>query len=162
MDAATRYHLRWADAQDAETVTNLVQQLLSEISQQIGKDAFKVDAASTTHTVRRWLEQGHYQALLAYDDEQPVGVATIAQSHALYAGGMIGIIQEFYVAAGLRSGGLGAQMLDRVGELARRRNWFALELCTPPLPEFDRTLSFYQKHDFQAVGGRKMRRALQP
>jgi GNAT superfamily N-acetyltransferase len=75
---------------------------------------------------------------------------------------MIGIIQEFYVLARLRSGGLGAQMLDRIGELARRRSRFALELCTPPLPEFDRTLAFYERHDFQPVGGRKMRRAVEP
>lgn len=159
---ASRYHLRWADAQDADTVSDLVQRLLMEVSSSIGKEAFKVDMATATHTVRRWLEQGHYQALLAFVDEAPVGVATIAQSHALYAGGMIGIIQEFYVQAGLRSSGLGAQMLDRIGELARRRNWFALELCTPPLPEFDRTLAFYQRHEFQAVGGRKMRRTIQP
>lgn len=153
------FQLRWAQAQDAGVVANLVHQLLDEVSARAGFEAFSVDEATSEQTVRRWLEQGHYQALLAYDGDKPVGVATIAQSFALYAGGPIGIIQEFFVESPLRSSGLGAQLLDRIGDLARRRNWSALELCTPPLPEFDKTLAFYRRHGFQPVGGRKMRRS---
>ncbi len=154
------FQLRWAQAQDATIVASLVHQLLDEVSSRLGADAFKVDEPTSEQTVRRWLEQGHYQALLAYDADKPVGVATIAQSFALYAGGPIGIIQEFFVQPELRSSGLGAQLLDRIGDLASRRNWSALELCTPPLPEFDKTLHFYKRHEFQPVGGRKMRRTL--
>lgn len=160
MDEPVIFHLRWADASDAEIVATMVHRLLIEISDRTASTAFYVDQAASAQTARRWLELGHYQALLAYEDEQPLGVATIVQSYALYAGGAIGVIQEFFVAKQARSSGLGTLMLERIGELARRRGWQALELCTPPLPEFDRALSFYQHHDFKPVGGRKMRRSL--
>ncbi|WP_373888325.1 GNAT family N-acetyltransferase [Massilia sp. YMA4] len=75
-------------------------------------------------------------------DDQPAGVITVTESHALYAGGRIGIVQECYVGPAYRSHGVGA----------------ALELCTPPLPRFERTLAFYQRHGLVPVGGRKMRR----
>ncbi len=160
MDEPVSFHLRWADASDAEIVATMVHQLMIEISDRTVANAFALDQAASTQTVRRWLELGHYQALLAYKDDQPLGVATVVQSYALYTGGAIGVIQEFFVARQVRSTGLGALMLERMGELARRRGWQALELCTPPLPEFDRTLSFYQRHDFVPVGGRKMRQSL--
>lgn len=160
MAEPVNHTLRWAGAADADVVARLVQQLLAEISQRIGTPGLHFENQALVQTARRWLVQGQYLALLAYDQDQPVGVATVTQSFALYAGGAIGIIQEFYVQEHARSGGLGAQMLDRVIELARRRNWCALELCTPPVPEFDRALSFYRRYEFAPVGGRKMRRVL--
>ena len=36
----------------------------------------------------------------------------------------------------------------------------SIELCTPPLPEFEASLRFYQKNGLAPVGGRKMREML--
>jgi GNAT superfamily N-acetyltransferase len=152
-----RVHCRWADAADAEQVAALVHRLLSEISDRAVVPAFGQGLPELTQTLRKMLEHGHYQALLVTNGGQLLGVATVAQSHALYAGGAIGVIQEFYVEPANRSTGLGAQMLSRIQALAARRGWHALELCTPPLPAFDRTLFFYSAHGFNPSGGRKMR-----
>jgi hypothetical protein len=35
-----------------------------------------------------------------------------------------------------------------------------MEMCTPPLPEFDRTLEYYRRSGFEVTGGRKMKRLL--
>ena len=32
-----------------------------------------------------------------------------------------------------------------------------LEVTTPPLPEFERTLSFYETNNFEISGGRKLK-----
>jgi GNAT superfamily N-acetyltransferase len=152
-----RVHSRWADAADAEQVAALVHRLLSEISDRAAVPAIGPGLPELTHTLREMLEHGHYQALMATNGDQLLGVATVAQSHALYAGGAIGVIQEFYVEPAHRSTGVGAQMLSRVQALAERRGWHALELCTPPLPAFDRTQIFYAAHGFHPSGGRKMR-----
>ena len=61
-----------------------------------------------------------------------------------YAGGKIGVIHEFYVSPEYRSSGVGAQLIEQIKRHAKAQNWASIELCTPPLPAFDKTLSFYQ------------------
>ena len=87
-------------------------------------------------------------------------VATISETYALYAGGKIGIIQEFYVIPEFRSSGVGSKLLDAIRIHGVNRNWSCIELCTPPLPEFERTVAFYQTNGLLPVGGRKMRQNL--
>jgi len=90
----------------------------------------------------------------------PVAVATITETYALYAGGKIGVIQEFYVIPEFRSYGVGAMLIEQVKLYGQERQWSCIELCTPPLPEFERTLSFYLHNGLVPVGGRKMRQNL--
>ena len=96
-------------------------------------------------------------ALIAYVGKKPVGVVTIAETYALYAGGKIGIIQECYVSPEQRSQLVGDALLNGALLLAKANGWACMELCTPPLPEFKKTVDFYVRHDFVPVGGRKMR-----
>ncbi|WP_445368773.1 GNAT family N-acetyltransferase [Methylomonas sp. BW4-1] len=89
-----------------------------------------------------------------------MAVSTITETYALYAGGKIGVIQEFYVIPEFRCSGVGALLIEQIRSYGQRRGWSCLELCTPPLPEFERTLSFYQHNGLMPVGGRKMRQNL--
>ena len=41
--------------------------------------------------------------------------------------------------------------------IGRLKGWTRLEVTTPPLPEFDRTLAFYQQQGFSISGGRKLK-----
>ena len=78
----------------------------------------------------------------------------------MYVGGKIGLIQEFYVIPKFRASGVGSMLIEQVQVIGKERNWSCIELCTPPLPAFERTLSFYQKCGLIPVGGRKMRQNL--
>jgi len=111
---------------------------------------------------RELLEAGHYRVLLARDGDHGavLGFATLCESHALYAGGRFGIIQEFYVRPDHRSQRIGARLLEAAAGHARKNGWQRLELCTPPLPAFDRTLAFYRQNGYQVTGGRKMKLAI--
>jgi hypothetical protein len=42
-------------------------------------------------------------------------------------------------------------------EFGVERGWTRLEVTTPPLPQFDRTLTFYQRDGFAITGGRKLK-----
>ncbi|AVR94875.1 GNAT family N-acetyltransferase [Pseudoduganella armeniaca] len=150
--------VRQAAAADAAIVAALVRELTDEIVRTCDAPPFQYDAAATAALCAQWMDDGRYTVLLAFVDERPAGVVTVAESHALYAGGKIGIVQECYVAADYRSHGVGSALLEGVQALAPGRGWAALELCTPPLPQFERTLAFYQRHGLVPVGGRKMRR----
>jgi GNAT superfamily N-acetyltransferase len=136
---------------------SLVIALTSEICDRTDTERFPIDLPGTTTLCRRLLEMGHYTVLLGRLRGKPVAVATIAESHAWYAGGKIGIIQEFYVMPAVRSHGIGAKMIDAVRDLGAHREWACIERCTPPLPVFEGALQFYERHAFKPVGGRKMR-----
>jgi GNAT superfamily N-acetyltransferase len=139
-------------------VVRLVSALTDEICDACGDDRhFARDATAALELCRRWVQEGAYQPLLALDAGYPVGVCTLAETYALYAGGRVGVIQEFYVAPSHRSRQVGRRMLHSAFAVMKTRGWACLELCTPPLPMFERTIDFYERHGFSPVGGRKMR-----
>lgn len=96
-----------------------------------------------------------HSTVLAYVEEKDeyVGVITVTESLALYAGGRIGVINELYVEPQYRSEGVGKMLLDAVKDLARERGWVRLELTTPG-DEFEKTLRFYQREGFMRIGPR--------
>ena len=144
----------------AKIIGSLVVQLTQEICERTNAQHFDIDLESTVQRCEELLSAGHYAAIIGWADKIPVAVSTIAETYALYAGGKIGVIQEFYVIPEFRSSGVGAMLIEQVRNYGQKRGWSCIELCTPPLPEFERALSFYQNNGLVPVGGRKMRQNL--
>ena len=145
---------------DALTIARLVTALTEEICVRSGTPPFNLDVSETAENCRALIEQGRYLTLLAFAEKTPVGVATISEGCALYVGGALATVQEFYVTPEWRSRRIGAALIERIRELGCDRQWKAVELCTPPLLEFDKTVAFYRRCGFAVVGGRKMRTSL--
>jgi GNAT superfamily N-acetyltransferase len=97
--------------------------------------------------------------VLAQSDATPVGFLAVTESRSLYAEGRFGVIQELYVQPAARGHGVGAALIAAALTLAQSRVWTRLEVTTPALPAFERTLAFYERHGFAISGGRKLRRA---
>ncbi|PCJ31945.1 MAG: GNAT family N-acetyltransferase [Gammaproteobacteria bacterium] len=146
-----------ATLNDSELIGSLVIQLTTEICELTHVKHFNIDLDSTVQRYRKLFNEGHYAAILAFSDNKAIAVATITETYALYAGGKIGLIQEFYVLPEYRTTGVGSKLMQQVKDYGLNHNWSCIELCTPPLPEFERTLNFYQKNGLTPVGGRKMR-----
>ena len=53
--------------------------------------------------------------------------------------------------------GIGRSLLKKTMGFGRDKGWKRLEVTTPPLPHFERTLYFYQVNGFEIVGGRKLK-----
>lgn len=149
-----------AVAEDAASVAALVGDLLGEIMSRTGVGHFVFDREAAQRHFREFLASGAYAAYLARLDGFPVAVATLAESRALYAGGRLGTLTELYVRPDLRSQGLGERLLETAQEHASRAGWVRLEVTTPPLPEFDAALRFYQGHGYEFAGGRKLKRGV--
>jgi len=149
-----------ASADDAEIVAELTQELLEEIMVATGSGQFSVDRAALATLGRDFLVCGLYTVYLAHQGGQAAGFIALSETRALYAGGSFGIITELYVRPALRSSGLGARLLAAAREHGKVRGWTRLEVTTPPLPEFDRTLHFYETSGFGITGGRKLKTTL--
>jgi GNAT superfamily N-acetyltransferase len=78
-------------------------------------------------------------------------------SYALYTEGAYGTIPEFYVRPAHRSNGVGTALLSEAKRVGQAKGWRRLEVTTPPLPQFERTLAFYQREGFSISGGRKLK-----
>lgn len=150
-------YFRKATSNDSECIGELVVQLTSEICELTNAKHFDIDLNGTIKRCRELLIDGHYVAIIGFHENTAVAVVTMSETYALYAGGKIGIIQEFYVAPEYRASGVGSMLVENVKAHGIQMNWSCIELCTPPLPEFERALNFYLQNGLKPVGGRKMR-----
>ncbi len=152
--------IRRATVQDAPQVAEMVGELLVEIMEAIGIQAFNFDLPTTIHRLVGFLGQEKYFVFVACDETVPIGFITLYESYALYAEGAFGTIPEFYIRPPYRSRRLGRQLLSQAKAFGRSRGWTRLEVTTPPLPQFDKTLAFYEREEFSVSGGRKLKVSL--
>lgn len=154
-----RLRIDHAQPADAPIIAQMVGELLREIMDVIGIKAFGFHQDETAARVRSWMIDGKYTVLLARDADrgEPLGFLALDESFALYAEGSFGMIPELFVRPPYRSSGVGAALLEEARRLGQSRGWRRLEVTTPPLPQFDRTLAFYQQQGFSISGGRKLK-----
>jgi GNAT superfamily N-acetyltransferase len=148
-----------AQPDDASVIAQMVGELLREIMAAIGTQAFGFDREETEARARSWMTDGRYRVLLARDADggEPLGFLALYESFALYAEGSFGTIPELFVRPAYRSNGIGAALLSEAKRAGKAKGWRRLEVTTPPLPPFDRTLAFYQQQGFSISGGRKLK-----
>ena len=157
----TKITIEKASPKDAHEVAVMVDVLLREIVSAIQNPAFSFDAEDASIQLRSLIERDLYFVFIARtDDATPVGCITMEESHALYAGGTFGTLREFFVRPELRSQGIGLRLLEEAKAFGRSRGWMRLEVTTPPLPQFEKTLDFYEREGFGITGGRKLKLAL--
>src|SRR5688572_872133 len=97
-----------AGPSDAALVAGMATALTSEIIERTGIQHFRVNLSETTEICARLISSQSYVALVASEASNAIGFAGLCESHALYAGGTFGIVQEFYIAPAVRSSGVGA------------------------------------------------------
>ncbi|WP_158970407.1 GNAT family N-acetyltransferase [Paraglaciecola sp. L3A3] len=155
-----QYDFRLATLDDAAVIAELVCALTQEITAATGAELVE-QVKQTSELCEKLMAQGEYAAFLALAGQEVVAIATFTETYALYAGGKMGVIQECYVRPEYRGTKIGAQLLTKVKLYGKQQAWACIELCTPPLPAFSRTVEFYQQNGLVPVGGRKMREMLE-
>ena len=150
-----------ATATDAPAVAILVGELLAEIMAAIGVQAFHFDLDETTARLADFINREKYFVFAARDGSGAlVGFIALYESYALYAEGAFGTIPELYVCPAYRTHQLGLLLVAQAKAFGLSRGWTRLEVTTPPLPQFDRTLAFYEREGFAISGGRKLKKSL--
>jgi len=143
-----------AVADDSAELAVMVGELLAEITAAIGVQAFNFDLVETTERLTDFLDQERFFVFVARDGHgKGAGFIALYESCALYAEGAFGTIPELYVRPESRSNGLGRHLIAHAKTFGRSRGWSRLEVTTPPLPPFERTLAFYEREGFSITGG---------
>jgi GNAT superfamily N-acetyltransferase len=139
-----------AAAGRAPIVFALVEQLLRELGEE-GNETGPLDGAALAVGWRARQDR-HFAFLAQVGDSPAVGVITVAESFAAYAGGPYGIINEMYVAPGFRSAGVGARLIEAVAALGRTRGWKRVDVTAPEAARWARTRRFYERLGFRFAG----------
>lgn len=135
--------------------------LLAEITDAIGSHAFHFELEETISRLTEFLRDDKYFVFVALDESKgAIGFVSLYESYALYAEGSFGTIAELFVRPEWRSKGVGFGLISRARSFGTDRGWKRLEVTTPPLPAFDRTLAFYEREGFAIAGGRKLKSEL--
>lgn len=143
---------------DYENVEYLFKRLINEIIVKTTGDQSLFSLTDTKKAIKQGLEQGIFSVFMAITDGgQTVGFISMCESFSLYADGRFGIIQELYVLEDYRSMNVGGKLLKFAVDYGQEKDWKRLEVCTPPIPEFERTLEFYKKNGFSITGGKKLK-----
>ena len=147
-----------ATSDDAPEIAAMVVELLTEIMRAAGIQAFRFNFDDTLTRLEDFIQREKYFVFIARNScKSGVGFAALTETQALYAEGVFGIVTEFYVRPDYRSQNVGHNLLSQAKMFASMRGWKRLEVTTPPLPPFDRTLAFYQREGFEITGGRKLK-----
>jgi len=149
-----------ANPGDVPEVALMAGELLGEIMRLSGVQAFHFKLDETTLRLADFLAREKYHVFVARDDGRLAGFIALYESCALYAEGTFGTIPELYVRPGYRSQDVGRRLVDQAKSFAVSIGWKRLEVTTPPLPQFDKTLAFYEREGFAVAGGRKLKIAL--
>ena len=140
--------------EQASTVASLVKALLVELEPDAESEINKIDMTQIASDLFR---KGKLFAILAKDGQLPVGVLTLHECAAIYAGGLFGEISELYVLPEYRSKKVGQMLLDAAEQKAKTVGWKRLEVGSPPPEEWPRTVKFYENNQFDATGTRLRR-----
>jgi GNAT superfamily N-acetyltransferase len=144
--------IRRASVNDSEVVATLVFELIQELS---APKPASVTKAAVLGTTLELLSGSLVSAFLAEsDDRDPAGVLTLNACAAIYAGGRFGEITELYVRPAFRSQKIGTQLIQAAIEFGKAQGWTRLEVCAPPVPPWERSVSFYQRNGFLLLGPR--------
>jgi GNAT superfamily N-acetyltransferase len=143
---------------DAEDIAVMVGALLQEIMETVGVQAFHFDQMETVSRLQDFLHREKYIVFVARNESRKaIGFIGLCESYALYTEGCFGTIPELYVSPTYRSHHLGATLIAQAKAYGASQGWRRLEVTTPALPEFNKTLAFYQREGFEISGGRKLK-----
>ncbi len=143
--------VRFAGSDDTKVVGDMVYRLLLEI------DTPRYSREEYAAIARAALEDGgRFVVLLAFLDgpgsDAPVGMMTIAETTALYAGGRYAEVQEFFVENPQRGHGVGNLLIRAAEDLARERGWERLQLHVSRDGDGGRSYEFYRRNGFEEIG----------
>ncbi len=135
---------------ERDTILALVQKLLRELEGE-SEEFTGIDQEKMLRELSE--NEERFNAFAAVNERgEYVGLLTLVETFAIYAGGNYGVIDEMYVAPEYRGHGVGKMLLAAAKEYGRAKRWLRLDVTAPPEEEWQRTVKFYAREGFVFTG----------
>ena len=138
-----------AGAADRAAVLDLVERLLVELEEKPGEFA-GIDRVRVLADLA--VAGDRFAAFLAREGGRDIGVLTLTEHVAIYAGGKYGVIDELYVSPKHRSAGVGARLIEAAKAHGAARGWRRIDVTAPPGAAWERSIRFYEGLGFVFTG----------
>ena len=137
-------------SEEKELIFHYVSMLLTELEGE--ESEFEgIDKDKIFHDMEAVTER--FNAFVAKDNSgKVVGIMTVMESFAIYAGGYYGVIDEMYVDPYCRSQGIGKKLIVALKKFARQKKWQRIDVTAPPEGKWKRTVAFYEREGFIFTG----------
>lgn len=129
----------------------VVVDLLKRLYLELGEERESLNFLST-NLIERMLTSGATGIYLLRQAGQYIGVFTLTESQAIYAGGKYGVLDEMYIVPEQRRQKHGARILEYIGSIAKKNNWSRLDVTAPTEEKWSRTRRFYENNGFVFTG----------
>lgn len=147
--------IRDALKSDAKEIASLLSDFADEIFK-LTNQSINNDKKQINELFDKYLDN-KFRAFVYKKENKIIGFITFIEAFSLYAKGEYIIITELYVSQKYRNKNIGKELLAEVINLAKKNNKKTIELTTPPLPQFQKSLDFYLKNGFKITGGKKVK-----
>lgn len=136
--------------EQADQVIELVRKLAVEL----GGEDDEFGGLDKTKILADWeLSKERFVAFVAIaENGEVLGMITVAESFAIYAGGCYGAINELYVPPKHRNKNVGKMLVETAKDYGRDRGWKRLVVTAPPGDKWQRTVNFYLREGFTHTG----------
>jgi GNAT superfamily N-acetyltransferase len=132
--------------------TSIIIELLKKLYLELGEESESVSFLSDK-LILAMINSGKTEIYLAkQDNNKIVGIATLTETQAIYAGGNYGLLDEMYVLPEFRSKNIGKNLVQKIISVAREKKWKRIDVTTPTEQRWEKTVKFYQSCGFVFTG----------
>jgi GNAT superfamily N-acetyltransferase len=131
---------------------NIIIALLKELYLELGEEAESIIFVNE-ELIKKILSSKKTIIYLAkIESGSIVGLITLTESQAIYAGGSFGTIDEMYVIPEFRSNKVGLLLIEEVRSIGQQRGWKRIDVTAPTEKKWERTVRFYERCGFEFTG----------
>lgn len=131
--------------------SEVIVKLLSELYLELGEEKESITFL-TGEFIRFTINTEVTKIYLVRQDHQYIGIFTLTESQAIYAGGKYGIIDEMYISPDYRQKKIGEKILKYILQIALKNKWKRVDVTAPTEEKWIRTREFYEKNGFVFTG----------
>ncbi len=140
-------NIELADSKNIEKTLKLLTALYLEL----GEEKESLDYLNE-ELINKILATGNTHIYFGKMGVDIVGLFTLTESQAIYAGGIYGVIDEMYVLPAFRSQKIGKAFLEKIKKISIEKGWKRIDVTAPTEKKWKRTVQFYEKNDFIFTG----------
>jgi len=136
-----------AEKPDIPAIKRMIEQLYLELGEEKESIEFLDE-----QLISKLIKNGRTLILKAiFESQEIIGMLSLSESQAIYAGGHYGVIDEMYITPSYRSMNVGKKLIEKAKEIAIEKKWKRIDV-TAPTSRNERTSKFYNNNGFIFTG----------